>query len=82
MVAITGVGHGDRLPALRHLRPPRTDNIAKIADIFREFLDSLTNELTQEDRAKIDRMVQSGTFTPGTYRVDEPFTFPGRPPGD
>ena len=62
--------------------PPRTDNIIKIAASFTAFLKDLTTDLTDEERAKIDRMVQSGTFTPGTFRADEPFTFGGRPEGE
>lgn len=58
--------------------PPRTDNITKIADTFTDFVDALTTELSAEDQAKIDRMVRSGTFTPGPYQPDEPFTFAAR----
>lgn len=58
--------------------PPRDDNITRIAASFPAFLGALTTEFSADEQAKIDRMVQTGTFTPGSSRSDEPCTFGGK----
>lgn len=58
--------------------PPRTDNITKIADTFTGFVDRLTTGLSEAEAEYIRRAAAEGTFTPGPYQPDEPFTFGGR----
>ena len=55
--------------------PPRTDNITKIAESFAQFVATLTTELTDEQEKYIRQAAAEATFTPGTYKQDEPFTF-------
>lgn len=58
--------------------PARTDNIAKVADTFTGFVDGLTTGLSEAEEEYIRRAAAEATFTPGSYRADEPFTFGGR----
>lgn len=55
--------------------PPRTDNIARIAGSFAQFVATLTTDLTDEQEEYIRQAAAEATFTPGTYKQDEPFTF-------
>lgn len=55
--------------------PPRKDNITKIAESFAQFIATLTTELTDAQEEYIRQAAAEATFTPGTYKQDEPFSF-------